>query len=74
MVADKSVANAEIDALLIELGNTGKTLPFFAIFPSDGGEPITFDGPISQGQIVKALLKAGPSKEIENLEATAMNE
>ena len=52
----------EVDRLLEELGNSGKAIPFYAIYPGDGGKPILFDGLISQQQVLDALEKAGPSK------------
>ncbi len=59
--ADKTRDNPEIDALLSELGNPGAVIPFLAIFPGDGSEAITFDGPITQQTVLDALIKAGPS-------------
>lgn len=59
--ADKTHDNPEIDALLTDLGNPGAVIPFLAIFPGDGSEPITFDGPITQQTVLDALKKAGPS-------------
>ncbi len=61
--ADKTHANAEIDQLLIELGNDGAVIPFLAIFPGDGSDPITFDGPMTQQTVLDALEEAGPSPE-----------
>ena len=61
--ADKTQTAPEVDALLIELGNDGKSIPFYAVFPSDGGPPITFDGIISQTDVLTALQRAGPSKQ-----------
>jgi thiol:disulfide interchange protein len=60
--ADKTNDSPEIDALLVELGNQGAVIPFLAIFPGDGGETITFDGPITQTMVLDALREAGPSK------------
>jgi len=49
--------------LLRKLGNTSGAIPFYAIFPAGRpNEPILFDGPITQSQIIKALEKAGSSK------------
>jgi thiol:disulfide interchange protein len=63
MKADKTRDNPEIDRLLVELGNVGRGIPFYAVFPGRGGDPITFDGPITQNQVLNALKKAGPSRE-----------
>jgi thiol:disulfide interchange protein DsbD len=69
--ADKTQPAPEIDKLLVELGNTGKAIPFVAIYPGDGGEPITLDGFLTQSQILEALEEAGPSKN-RNRSTTAM--
>ena len=61
--ADKTHERPDIDQLLAELGNPGAGIPFLAIFPADGGAPITFDGPITQQMVLDALEKAGPSSE-----------
>lgn len=57
--ADKTQASPEIDQLLVELGNAGRVIPFYAVFPGRGGEPITFGGLISQQQVLDALDQAG---------------
>ncbi len=56
--ADKTQKNPEIDKLMVELGNKGRVIPFYAIYPKNGGEPITLDGLISQQQVLDALEKA----------------
>lgn len=61
--ADKTSDAPDVDSLLIELGNRGRTLPYVAIYPADGSRPIILDGPISQGSILDALKQAGPSKK-----------
>ncbi len=70
--ADKSREAPEVDALLVELGNAGKGIPFYAIFPSHGGDPVTVDGLITQNQILELLREAGPSQSVTASE-TAMN-
>ncbi len=60
--ADKTQSDPEIDALLVELGNPGRGIPYYAIYPGGGGDPITFDGLISQQQVLGALERAGPSR------------
>jgi thiol:disulfide interchange protein len=62
MKADKTRGNAEADALLVELGNVGRGIPFLVVYPAGGGEPMTFDGPILQQQVLDALNRAGPSR------------
>jgi suppressor for copper-sensitivity B len=57
--ADKTQASPEIDKLLVELGNAGRVIPFYAIYPGRGGNPITFGGLISQQQVLDALDQAG---------------
>ncbi len=61
MKADKTQESPDIDQLLVELGNTGRGIPFYAIYPGRGGEPITFDGLITQQQVLDAL-EAGGSR------------
>jgi thiol:disulfide interchange protein len=60
--ADKSQEAPEVDELLVELGNLGRGIPYYAIFPADGGAPITFDGLVTQQTILDALERAGPSR------------
>lgn len=69
--ADKSREAPEVDALLVELGNAGKGIPFYAIFSGSGGDPVTADGIISKGQILRLLKEAGPSRHV-TAERTAM--
>ena len=57
--ADKTQASPEIDKLLVELGNAGRVIPFYAVYPGRGGDPITFGGLISQQQVLDALEQAG---------------
>lgn len=59
--ADKTQRRPDIDELLVELGNQGRGIPFYAVFPGRGGDPITFDGLISRQQVLDALQEAGPS-------------
>ncbi len=61
--ADKTHNPPDINQLLRELGNQAEGIPFVAIFPGKGGEPITLDGPITQQQVLAALERAGPSGE-----------
>jgi thiol:disulfide interchange protein DsbD len=60
--ADKTQSNPEIDKLLVELGNKGRVIPFYAVYPGRGGDPITFGGLISQQRVLDALEQAGGSR------------
>jgi hypothetical protein len=43
----------------MELGNTGLAIPFYAIYPAGGGEPITFsDVPLLQEKLLGYLRQA----------------
>ena len=61
--ADKGRDKENVNAMLIELGNTSKSIPFYAIFPAGRpNEAILMQGLISESNIAEALNKAGPSK------------
>jgi len=70
--ADKTRDAPEVDELLVELGNPGLGIPYVAIFPGDGSEPITIDGVITQAKIMELLKQAGPSRNVA-AGRTAMN-
>jgi len=59
MLADKSESSPEIDKKLEELGSN--SIPLLAIYPP-GSEPIVLRDTITQGQLIEALEKAGPSR------------
>ena len=59
--ADKTQPAPDVDALLLELGNAGRAIPFVAIYPADGGPPQTMDGLSTLEQVLEALKQAGPS-------------
>ena len=60
MQANKSTSQIdEINRLLVELGNAGKGIPFYAIFPGNGDAPITFDGLLSAGGVINRFEQAG---------------
>jgi len=59
LVADLTEQAPEIDELMVTLGNTGKAIPFYAIYPAGGGEPITFsDVPLRQQTLLGYLKQA----------------
>jgi thiol:disulfide interchange protein len=59
LVADLTEPAPEIDELMVTLGNTGKGIPFYAIYPAGGGEPITFsDVPLRQKTLLGYLKQA----------------
>ena len=59
--ADRTDESPDVDQLLIELGNSARSIPYVAIYPANGAEPILLDGIITQSQILRELEKAGPS-------------
>ncbi len=62
---------------LLDLLAPGRQVPVIAIFPAgDPNHPIIFRGGYTQGSIVEALQKAGPSIQVAQGEhnRTAMNE
>ena len=66
MKADKTRPSPEVDEMLELLGNKGRSIPFYAIFPADRPEePILLDGVfLSPRPIVEALKRAGPSRGV----------
>jgi thiol:disulfide interchange protein len=59
--ADKTGPAPEIDDLLVKLGNKAKAIPYVAVYPPDGSQPILLEGFITQQQVLDALQRAGPS-------------
>jgi len=55
--------------MLLDLGNKQKAIPFLAIYPAGGRDPIILEGPVVQSQVVEALKKAGPSAAAETADA-----
>ncbi len=75
--ADKSDKHspetAEINKVLVELGNHSKGIPFYAIYPAGGGKPIVLDGIITESKVISALEEALRAEEVEDAAArTAM--
>ena len=72
--ADKTGAAPEVDELLRSLGNKSAAIPFYAIFPAgDPNRPILLHSVFtSPAEIIDALRRAGPSKNVEAESATAM--
>jgi thiol:disulfide interchange protein DsbD len=66
LIADKTKPSPEIDALLVELGNTIKAVPFYAIFPGDGRDPIVFnDVPLLEDTLIDRLeMAVDPARNI----------
>lgn len=72
LIADLTKPNPEADQLLEELGNTGKAIPFYAIFPADGRPPIVFsDVPLLQSALIERLETAIAAQVIESGEKQA---
>ena len=70
--ADKTREAPEVDELMVKLGHTSKVIPYYAIFPGDGGDVIKYDaGPLLEGQLLQMLTQAGPSRTLAAAE-TAM--
>ena len=69
--ADKTVDAPEVDQLLVELGNSARSIPYLAIYPAGGGAPIILDGPITQKRILTAIKSAGPSKSQDRVAKAA---
>ena len=54
--ADKGVSKTadQIDALLEDLGNATRAIPFYAIYPPNGGEPVVLEGLIRSSNVTDA--------------------
>ena len=52
--ADKA-KSPEVEQQLVELGNSQKAIPFYAIYAPGLDEPITFSGIITSGGVIKEL-------------------
>ena len=73
--ADKTHPAPEVDELLRQLGNRGRSIPFYAIFPADTPhKPILMDGLItSPAQIIaKFKLAVGEKGDVSAERETAM--
>ena len=59
--ADKGDQNtvAQIEALLVELGNPTKAIPFYALYPGNGGPPQVIDGLIPAQQVINQFESFG---------------
>ncbi len=65
MKADKTEPEPEIDQFLKELGNPTGNIPYYAIFPGHGGDPITFgNGLITQNQLLDKLEESNSTQRI----------
>ena len=56
-----SQESEEINQLLVELGNYGQVIPFVAVYPAGGGDPILLEGNLSQSEVLEALERAVPA-------------
>ena len=70
--ADKTDGSLEVDAMLVELGNKAKGIPFCVIYPADGGEPMILPTVLSESTVLEALKNAGPSQGKRGAAATVM--
>lgn len=59
MKADKTQPNPAIDKILLELGNNSKGIPYYAIFPGDGSDPVAWDGLLNEGLVRNKFELAG---------------
>ena len=71
LIADKTKPSPEIDALLRDLGNAATAIPFYAIYPGDGREPIRLnDVPLLQESLLDKLKAAvTPASNVANNES-----
>ena len=55
--ADKGIEKTadQVDQLLIDLGNPTRAIPFYALYPPGGGEPVVLDGLIQSDQVIQAF-------------------
>jgi len=60
--ADKTGESPEIDRLLVELGNTAKSIPFYAVYHPDQDEAIAFGGLVGKSQVMNALRGNSPEE------------
>ena len=59
--ADKS-KSPEVEEQLVELGNSQKAIPFYAIYAPGLKEPVTFSGLITSGGVIAELEKLNTAK------------
>lgn len=57
--ADKGVqkTSKQIDNLLMSLGNKTKAIPFYAIYPPGGGDPVVLEGLITSAKVIEVFEK-----------------
>lgn len=58
----------QVNQLLMDLGNPTRAIPYYALYPADGGEPVLLDGLISADQVIKVFedFKSKSSSEMTN--------
>ena len=65
LVADYTDYSPEIQQLMKELGNEAAAIPFYAVFPGQGGPPQTFTGfPLTQGKLIEHLDEALNNQDV----------
>jgi thiol:disulfide interchange protein len=63
LVADKTEDAPDIDSLMTRLDHASGMIPFYAVFPGNGGPVITYNqGPLWEGLLLDMLRRAGPSR------------
>lgn len=60
--------NPKLTDLLDALGGAGRPIPFYAVYPANGGPPITFDDiPLTQGVLIRHLQDALDAGQMESV-------
>ena len=58
----------KMEDLLDALGGEGRPIPFYAVYPANGGPPITFDDvPLTQKGLIRHLQRALDTGERETI-------
>ena len=74
--ADKGIVKTskQIDQLLVDLGNPTRAIPFYALYPAGGGDPVVVDGLITSDQVIRIFdeMKSGSAPDAEKV-AREMN-
>lgn len=70
--ADKGIIPDAVEEILKELGNPSQAIPYYAIYGPALPEPITLEGPITFGQVEKAIVNAKGRSEETTLAAESV--